>query len=328
MQEKVKCLICEREFSSINSRHLAQHGLTRESYLELYPDAELVSEASLLRKKNGAASRNQNYTEEQKKEIAKKAAETRKERGIRPWNYGVKGYKLERSEEAKKRVKERGPWNKGGHLSEEQKAKLSKTKKERYASGETIHWNTGRTTSEETKQKIRASVTGMKLTREQRQKIKDAHLKRKAAGLYVNAMKGRHHSDETRNKLSKAGRKGGKGYNTLRKNLEQRGKWIPHSEMNLFKLYKRQVARLTEENVNKIKGYDHTKRGRCLTDSDNHQVDHIYSVTDGFINGILPQIIAHHVNLRFIPWRQNLRKWNTSDMTLDELMELIAKQKD
>lgn len=204
MQEKVKCLICEREFSSINSRHLAQHGLTRESYLELYPDAELVSEASLLRKKKGAANRNQNYTEERKKEMGKKAAETRKERGIRPWNDGVKGYSLSWSDEARAHRKETGPWNKGGHLSEEQKAKVSKTKKERYASGETIHWNTGRTTSEETKQKISKACTGYKLTDEQKQKQKDAHLRRKAAGLYVNAMKGKHHSDETKRKISTA----------------------------------------------------------------------------------------------------------------------------
>jgi len=50
-------------------------------------------------------------------------------------------------------------------------------------------------------------------------------------------------------------------------------------------------------------------------------LDHVYSISDGWRNGVLPEIIGHHVNLRFIPAIDNLKKNKKSHITQEELLE-------
>ncbi|OYT14918.1 MAG: hypothetical protein B7C24_15785 [Bacteroidetes bacterium 4572_77] len=52
-----------------------------------------------------------------------------------------------------------------------------------------------------------------------------------------------------------------------------------------------------------------------------YHLDHIYTVIDGFNNGILPQIIANPTNLQMLPMSENIRKHSRSDITRDELFE-------
>lgn len=51
--------------------------------------------------------------------------------------------------------------------------------------------------------------------------------------------------------------------------------------------------------------------------------DHMYSVKEGFINNIDPQIIAHPANCRLITQRQNVSKGSNSAITIQELKEKI-----
>jgi hypothetical protein len=51
--------------------------------------------------------------------------------------------------------------------------------------------------------------------------------------------------------------------------------------------------------------------------------DHMYSVNEGFKNGIDPSIIAHPANCRVIQHRSNQSKRAKSSITLEELMERI-----
>src|SRR5579859_395314 len=52
-----------------------------------------------------------------------------------------------------------------------------------------------------------------------------------------------------------------------------------------------------------------------------YDLDHIYSVQDGWKNGVPPEIMSHISNLRFIPKRENARKRNKSLITLEQLLE-------
>ena len=51
--------------------------------------------------------------------------------------------------------------------------------------------------------------------------------------------------------------------------------------------------------------------------------DHLYSVHDGFVNGIEPSIISHPANCRLVLHRDNQKKKNKSSITLEKLLERI-----
>jgi hypothetical protein len=51
--------------------------------------------------------------------------------------------------------------------------------------------------------------------------------------------------------------------------------------------------------------------------------DHIYSVKDGYVNNILPEIISHPANCRLMIHKDNSSKNSKSDITIDELLNRI-----
>lgn len=57
-----------------------------------------------------------------------------------------------------------------------------------------------------------------------------------------------------------------------------------------------------------------------------YQLDHIYSIHDGYINNISPEVIGSIHNLQFIPWLDNIRKHKRSDLTLEELLAKIEEE--
>ena len=42
-----------------------------------------------------------------------------------------------------------------------------------------------------------------------------------------------------------------------------------------------------------------------------YHLDHIVSISHGFLNGLSPEQIGGMSNLRFIPWKENIRKGST-----------------
>lgn len=58
-----------------------------------------------------------------------------------------------------------------------------------------------------------------------------------------------------------------------------------------------------------------------------YQVDHEFSVFDGFKMGVSPEIVANFVNLRMIPALENRKKWHNSSITLEQLLERIQNVK-
>lgn len=51
--------------------------------------------------------------------------------------------------------------------------------------------------------------------------------------------------------------------------------------------------------------------------------DHLYSITDGWLNNVPPKIIRHPANCSLIPHTENQSKYKKSKITLDELYERI-----
>ena len=58
--------------------------------------------------------------------------------------------------------------------------------------------------------------------------------------------------------------------------------------------------------------------------NDNH-LDHVFSIKEGFLNDIDPQIIAHVTNLKIIKSFDNCSKGSKCDKTIDQLFEDINK---
>jgi hypothetical protein len=64
-----------------------------------------------------------------------------------------------------------------------------------------------------------------------------------------------------------------------------------------------------------------SKKG--LNNTNGISRDHLYSITDGWINNVPPSIIRHPANCALIPHKQNQSKYKKSKITLDELHKKI-----
>lgn len=86
-----------------------------------------------------------------------------------------------------------------------------------------------------------------------------------------------------------------------------------------FYRYKAVVIYLTEKHRKSLaKGY---KTGLCGTEG-AYQIDHNYSIMEGYKNKISPFVIGNIKNLRMIPWEENISKHTSSDIKICELFSL------
>lgn len=110
---KIKCMICENEFSQITAKHLKKHNITPEEYKIKYNISSLISEEAQQKKLSSI--------KETEKTLSRKA-----------WNAGMplsQDQKKILSDKAKARIASEGHWNSGGILSEETKSKISNSLK-------------------------------------------------------------------------------------------------------------------------------------------------------------------------------------------------------
>lgn len=145
----------------------------------------------------------------------------------------------------------------------------SKTKKEKFKSGELHPWNKGLT--KETSQILKKNAEahrGFKHTEETKRIIGKHSKERWDSGYYDNQY-GDNHTE--------------------------------------FKYYQHKVHRLTDKVKHLIEGYDESKRGKMGV-SGAYQIDHIVDIKYGFDNNIPAEDIAHISNLQFIPWEDNNKK--------------------
>lgn len=99
------------------------------------------------------------------------------------------------------------------------------------------------------------------------------------------------------------------------------GKYIPKEKQLEFGLYKRRVYSRTKHTAKKKFGESCSLIGRCGVDG-AFQIDHLYTLKDGFINNVHPSILSHPCNLQLIPWLENDKK-SESSITLIDLIESI-----
>ena len=91
-------------------------------------------------------------------------------------------------------------------------------------------------------------------------------------------------------------------------------------DLSKFKEYKTRVEILTRKNYNKFKWLINPLK--LPKAQYKYQVDHIYSMADGFENNILPEVLSSPVNLRMMWWSDNDSKDRRSDFSLDQLYNL------
>lgn len=121
------------------------------------------------------------------------------------------------------------------------------------------------------------------------------------------------------NKLSSK-RGQAKGRTTKLKN----GTIRTQEQKSLEVLYREQVKLHTESQpLWLLENYK--LRDNHATNLNAYHLDHIYSVAQGFKNGILPYIIGSIHNLRMTPWRDNIAKGAKCDITIDHLVTLLSQ---
>lgn len=95
------------------------------------------------------------------------------------------------------------------------------------------------------------------------------------------------------------------------------GRWIPLSEWSAFKLYSKNVWKITnKQELYTLEYFE--KRGRELGD---YHLDHMYSIFQGFKDCIPEEIIGNLCNLKMIDSRSNMSKNIKCSITKEELYE-------
>lgn len=114
-----------------------------------------------------------------------------------------------------------------------------------------------------------------------------------------------------------------KGRVKTRKTRELNGHWVSLNEKTDFEKYKRKVREITVlQPIEKLNNF--SLRGRADCNNMNvYQLDHKFSIYEGFKRGILPDIIGHITNLHFIPWLDNSAKSTKCSITEEELFSYL-----
>lgn len=125
---------------------------------------------------------------------------------------------------------------------------------------------------------------------------------------------------DTRLKILKNGLQHGTMSEHRRKRLEECGRYVPQSQKTDWELYKLDVRRVTKlQPIKMLPNYN--LRGHVMIRGAYH-LDHIFSIKEGFLKGIPPEIIGNIINLRFISWRENLSKYDKCEISSEKLLEL------
>lgn len=135
-----------------------------------------------------------------------------------------------------------------------------------------------------------------------------------------NPMYGKSHSDSTKKKLSdKANKRNPECYSTATETKIQRGLAIPKEHKTEWELYRDQVFNYTykswQHHQNKI-------NPRGLVRGSEYELDHKFSITEGFKQNVSPEIIGHYTNLELLPKDANRSKRIKCSITLEELTQL------
>lgn len=116
-----------------------------------------------------------------------------------------------------------------------------------------------------------------------------------------------------------------KALKTRRKTNVDRGMWLSQDELELFDIYYRKVWYFTNKS-SKIKYSEDELNKRSRNGIEGGlQLDHKYSIYEGFKNHILPSIIGSCYNIELISWEENNKKSINCSITKEELFDNYNK---
>lgn len=135
-----------------------------------------------------------------------------------------------------------------------------------------------------------------------------------------NPMFGKNHSTETKQMLSKkANSRNPECYLDATETKIARGLAIPKEQKTEWELYREQVLNHTykswKHHQNKINPIG-------LERGSKYELDHKFSITEGFKQNVDPEIIGHYTNLELLPKDDNRSKRIKCSITLEELIQL------
>lgn len=135
-----------------------------------------------------------------------------------------------------------------------------------------------------------------------------------------NPMYGKSHSIDTKQKLSeKASKRDPICYANATETKISQGIAIPKEQKSEWELYREQVLNHT------YKSWQHHQdkiNPVGLTRGSEYELDHKFSITEGFKQGVEVAIIGHFSNLELIPKSVNRSKRIRCSITLEELIQL------
>lgn len=111
--------------------------------------------------------------------------------------------------------------------------------------------------------------------------------------------------------------------NVMKTKIE-RGWVIPDEFLSDYQIYRKKVKKITESTYKKYKNVINPNNLERVTNGKNgFQLDHKYSIVEGFLNNVEPEIISHQCNLQMLEWYDNRTKSKRCDIELQELIKEI-----
>lgn len=108
--------------------------------------------------------------------------------------------------------------------------------------------------------------------------------------------------------------------NQIRLSKEASNTWLPLSAKNDYELYKFLVCRETEKQYLKMNIDFELRKSRIHQNS--YELDHKFSIFNGFKQNIPYQIISSKHNLALIPWEENAKKGRNNSIFIEDLYSL------
>lgn len=98
-----------------------------------------------------------------------------------------------------------------------------------------------------------------------------------------------------------------------------------HDIESLANYYKKVWFITNSNDLTTLENYE--LRGRADIDDNAYHLDHIYSISVGYLNDVDPEIIGNIENLQMLPWKENITKGKNCHITLEQLNEKIQRSK-
>jgi hypothetical protein len=111
--------------------------------------------------------------------------------------------------------------------------------------------------------------------------------------------------------------------NVMKTKIE-RGWVIPNEFLSDYQIYRKKVKKLTESTYKKYKNIINPNNLERVTNGKNgFQLDHKYSIVEGFLNNVESEIISHQCNLQMLEWYDNRVKSKKCHIDLEQLKNEI-----